>query len=390
MQMKSTIEALGFFPAGIYAVGANFMCASRLHECSAAISLIEELRHRGEHCDITKLASVLFAGRVNVARRILQPLIHSGLVVVEGNEELSVCDDAYVREASLALTQLKFLPPERGYKLVLRAEEVPELSAPLASAFLVVEELPKGLSAERFSQPWDLRSPISADLACVSARKKGAFIMRTDETSESVICRHDQSGELHLKYHFVQEQIDGRFQPGKLTITLDGDDLSEKRLKWLVNPLKRLCKGKPEWQVSIRTPANQDIFEALLKIKGLKLSAVPGYLAAAPGFGYRLKAFVAGGSSDDGNFDVRLSGFEPIPMNSDEALKVALNKLVDEAEGGRIPSYSPLRYAADFCRKFGHEISITDEEADERLDVASSNMSGAGRARLFALSDWKL
>ncbi len=388
--MKSTIEALGSFPAGIYAVGGNFMRASRLHECSAAISLIEELRQKGETCDLPKVASVLFAGRVNVAMRILQPLIHSGLVVVEGNEELTVCDDAFVREASLALTQLRFQPPERGYKLVLRAEEVPELSAALALAFQVVEELPKGLNAERFSRLWDARSPISENVACVSAKKKGAFILRTDETSESVICRHDRSREIYLKYHFSQEQIDGRFLPGKLTINLEGDDLAESYWGWLVKPLKRLCKGKPEWQVSISTPANPDIFEALLKIKGLKLSAVPGYLAAAPGFGHRLKAFVAGGSSDDDDFDVSFTGFEPIPMNSEEALKAALSKLVDEAEGGKISTYSPLRYAADFCRKFGYELSITDEEAAERLLAASANMSGAGRARLFASSDWKL
>jgi hypothetical protein len=388
--MKSTIEALGSCPAGIYAVGGNFMRASRLHECSVAISLIEELRQKGETCDLPKVASVLFAGRVNVAKRILQPLIHSGLVVVEGNEELAVCDDAFVREASLALTQLKFQPPERGYKLVLSAEEVPELSAALALAFLVVEELPKGLSAERFSRLWDARSPISEAVSCVSAKKKGAFIMRTDENSESVICRHDRSHEVYLKYHFSQEQIDGRFLPGKLTISLEGDDLAESYWAWLVKPLKRLCKGKPEWQVSISTPANPDIFQALLKIKGLKLSAVPGYLAAAPGFGHRLKAFVDGGSSDDDDFDVSFTGFEPIPMNSEEALKVALSKLVDEAEGGRTSSYSPLRYAADFCRKFGYELSITDEEATERLLAASANMSGAGRARLFASSDWKL
>jgi hypothetical protein len=388
--MKTTIEALGFFPAGIYAIGANFMRASRLHECSAAISLIEELRQKGESCDLPKVASVLFAGRVNVAKRILQPLIHSGLVVVEGNEELAVCDDAFVREASLALTQLKFQPPERGYKLVLRAEEVPELSAPLASAFLVVEELPKGLYAERFNRMRGARSPISESVSCVSAKKKGAYLLRTDEASECVICRHDRSGELHLRYHFVQEQIDGRFLPGKLTISLEGDDLSESHWRWLVKPLNRLCKGKSEWQVSITTPANQDLFDALLRIKGLKLADVPGYVAGAPGFGHRLKAFIAGGSSDDDNFAIRLSGFEPMPMNSEDALKVALNKLVAEAESGRIPIYSPLSYAADFCRKFGYELSITDEEADERLLAASSNMSGAGRARLFASSDWKL
>jgi hypothetical protein len=387
--MKSTIEALGFFPAGIYAVGANFMRASRLHECSAAISLIEELRQKGETCDLPKVASVLFAGRVNVARRILQPLIHSGLVVGEGNEELSVCDDASVREASLALTQLKFQPPERGYKLVLRAEEVPELSAPLASAFLVVEDLPKGLSAERFNRLWDVRSPISEAVVCVSAKKKGAYILRTDETSESVICRHERSREFHLKYHFVQEQVDGRFLPGKLTISLEGDDLGENHWGWLVRPLKRLCKGKKEWQVSISTPANPDIVDALLKIKGLKFSDVPGYLTYAPGFVHRLKGLKAG-SSDDHNFAVRLSGFEPMPMNSEEALKIALDKLVDEAEGGRMPAKSPYVFAADFCRKFGHELTVTDVEIEERLSAASSNMSGAGRARLFAASDWKI
>lgn len=387
--MKSTIEAQGFFPAGIYAVGASFMRASRLHECSAAISLIEELSQKGEPCDLPKVAAVLFAGRINVARRILQPLIHSGLVISDGNEGLTVCNDAYVREASLALTQLKFQPPERGYKLVLKAEEVPELSAPLASAYLVVEELPKGLSSERFSRLWDVRSQISEAVTCVSAKKKGPYLLRTDETSESVICRHDRSGDLYLKYHFIQDQIDGRFQPGKLTITLEGDDLSENHWKWLVKPLKRLCKGMKEWQVSISTPANQDVFDALLKIKGLKRSNVPGYLTYAPGFLHRLKASQSG-SSDDDNFGVRLTGFEPIPMSSEEALKLALNKLVAEAETGRIASNSPLEFAASFCQMFGYEIGITYAEMDERLGAASANMSGAGRARLFAASDWKI
>ncbi len=386
--MKSTIEALGFFPAGIYAVGANFMRASRLHECSAAISLIEELRQKGEPCDLPKVASVLFAGRVNVAKRILQPLIHSGLVVVEGNEELAVCDDAFVREASLALTQLKFLPPERGYKLVLRAEEVPQLSAPLASAFLVVEELPKGLSAERFNRLWDARSPISVAVACVSAKKKGSFILRTDETAGSVICRHERSGEFQLKYHFEQEQVDGRFLPGRLTISLEGDELGEKHWAWLVRPLRRLCKGKQEWQISISTPANGDIFDALLKIKGLMLSAVPGYLALAPGFGQRLK-YLKPGSADD-NFAVGFSGFKIMPMNSEEALKIALDELINQAEGGRIFTSSPYGFAANFCRKFGYELGITDSEMDERLGVASANMNGAGRARLFADSDWRI
>ncbi len=386
--MKSTIEALGFFPAGIYAVGANFMRASRLHECSAAISLIEELRQKGEPCDLPKVASVLFAGRVNVAKRILQPLIHSGLVVVEGNEELAVCDDAFVREASLALTQLKFLPPERGYKLVLRAEEVPQLSAPLASAFLVVEELPKGLSAERFNRLWDARSPISVAVACVSAKKKGSFILRTDETAGSVICRHERSGEFQLKYHFEQEQVDGRFLPGRLTISLEGDELGEKHWAWLVRPLRRLCKGKQEWQISISTPANGDIFDALLKIKGLMLSAVPGYLALAPGFAQRLK-YLKPGSADD-NFAVGFSGFKIMPMNSEEALKIALDELINQAEGGRIFTSSPYGFAANFCRKFGYELGITDSEMDERLGVASANMNGAGRARLFADSDWRI
>ena len=387
--MKSTVEAQGFFPAGIYAVGANFMRASRLHECSAAISLIEELRQKGEPCDLPKVAAILFAGRVNVARRILQPLINSGLVMIEGNEGLSVCNDAYVREASLSLTQLKFQSPERGYKLVLKAEEVPELSAPLALAFLVVEELPKGLSSERFSRLRGTRSPISEAVACVSAKKKGSYILRTDETSESVICRHDRSGELYLKYHFTQDQIEGRFLPGKLTISLEGDNLDNSNWGWLIRPLKRLCKGKNEWQVSISTPATPDVFDALLKIKGLMRSNVPGYLTYAPGYRHRLKAIIAD-SPDDDNFAVGLSGFEPMPMNSDEALNIALNKLVTEAESGKIPRNSPFEFAASFCQKFGYEFGITDAEMDERLGAASSNMSGAGRARLFAASDWKI
>lgn len=388
--MKSTIEATGYFPAGIYAIGGDFSYANRLHECAAAISLIEEMRQAGETCDIAKLASVLFAGRVNVTRRILAPLIQSGLVVIDGDEKLAVCDDPDVRQASLELTKLKFLPPERGYKLVLRAEDVPDLSAPLASAFLVVEDLPKGLSSERFNRIWDGEKILSEAAACVSAKKKGAFIMRPDVSSELVVCRHERSHEFDLKYHFTQEQVDGRFLPGKLTISLEGDDLDESHWGWLVRPLKRLCREKKEWQVSISTPANHDIFDALLKINGLKLSAVPGYLAAAPGFGHRLKAFIAGDTSDDGGFAVSFSGFEAMPTNSEEALKVALGKLVAEAETGRIPDRTPREFAATFCQKFGYEVDITDAEMDERLGAASANMSGAGRARLFAASDWKI
>lgn len=387
--MKSTIEALGYFPAGIYAIGGDFSYANRLHECAAAISLIEEMRQAGETCDIAKLASVLFAGRVNVTRRMLAPLIQSGLVVVDGDEKLAVCDDPDVRQASLELTQLKFLPPERGYKLVLRAEDVPDLSAPLASAFLVVEDLPKGLSSVRFTQIWDGEAILSEAISCVSAKKKGAFIMRPDESSELVVCRHESSHEFFLKYHFLQEQIEGRFLPGKLTISLEGDDLGESHWDWLVGRLKRLSKGKKEWQVSISTPANQDIFDALLKIKGLKRSNVPGYLTYAPGFVHRLRAPQPGSSNDD-NFAVRLSGFEPIPMNSEEALNVALNKLVAEAETGRIPDRTPREFVHSFCQKFGYEVDITDAEMDERLGAASANMSGAGRARLFAASDWKI
>lgn len=387
--MRSTIEAEGCFRAGIYAIGGDFSYANRLHECAAAISLIEELRRAGEICHITRLASVLFAGRVNVARRILQPLIRSGLVILDGNDDLAVCDDPYVRQASLDLTQLRFLPPVRGYKLILRAEGVPDLSAPLASKFLVVEDLPKGLSSERFNRIWDGKPLLSETVACVSAKKKGSFIMRPEGSSELVVCRHERSHEFFLKYHFLQEQIDGRFLPGKLTITLEGDDLDESHWGWLVRPLKRLCKGKKEWQVSISTPATPDIFDALLKIKGLKLSDVPGYLTHAPGFRHRLKALIAG-SLDDDNFAVGLSGFEPMPTNSEEALKVALNKLVDEAESGRMPSQAPLEFAATFCHRFGYEIGIADEEMANRLGAASTNMSGAGRARLFAASDWKL
>lgn len=387
--MKSTIEALGYFPAGIYAIGGDFSYANRLHECAAAISLIEEMRQAGEACDIAKLASVLFAGRINVTRRILAPLIQSGLVVIDGDEKLAVCDDPDVRQASLELTQLRFLPPVRGYKLILRAEGVPDLSAPLASKFLVVEDLPKGLSSERFNRIWDGKTLLSETVACVSAKKKGPFIMRPDESSELVVCRHDRSHEFFLKYHFLQEQIEGQFLPGKLTISLEGDELDESHWGWLVRPLKRLCKGKKEWQVSISTPATPDIFDALLKIKGLKLSGVPGYLTYAPGFRHRLKSLIAG-SPDDDNFSVGLSGFEPMPTNSEEALNVALNKLVAEAETGRIPDRTPREFAASFCQKFGYEVDITDAEMDERLGAASANMSGAGRARLFAASDWKI
>jgi hypothetical protein len=385
--MKSTIEAVGYFPAGIYAVGGDFSYANRLHECAAAISLIEELRQVGEACDIAKLAAVLFAGRVNVTRRILQPLIQSGLVIKDGNDALSVCDDSYVRQASLELTQLKFLPPVRAYKLILRAEEVPASSAPLASAFLAVEDLPKGLSSERFIRTGDREKLLSEAVACVSAKKKGAFIMRPDAAAELVACRHERSHELFLKYHFTQEQIDGHFQPGKLTITLEGDDLDESHWGWLVRPLNRLSRGREAWQASVSTPATRDIFNVLLRIKGFQLADVPGYVRPAPGFQHRLNQ--QGSNSDDDGFAIRIAGLEAMPRDAEVAVGIAINRLIDEAEGGKVSHEPFVVFAASFCRQFGFEMEITEDELSSRLRGASLNMSGAGRARLFAASDWR-
>lgn len=65
------------------------MRASKLHECGAVISLVEEMRQMGEICDVSKVATVLFAGRLKVARRILQPLVDSGLIVMDSSGCLS-------------------------------------------------------------------------------------------------------------------------------------------------------------------------------------------------------------------------------------------------------------------------------------------------------------
>ena len=45
--MIVSIEASGAFPVAIYAVAGDFMRASKLHECGAAISLVEEMRQMG-------------------------------------------------------------------------------------------------------------------------------------------------------------------------------------------------------------------------------------------------------------------------------------------------------------------------------------------------------
>lgn len=109
--MIVSIEAKGVFPVAIYALGGDFMRASKLHECGAVISLVEEMRQMDEICDVSKVATVLFAGRLKVARRILQPLVDSGLIVMDSSGCLSLCENEEVRQASLSLSELRFEPP---------------------------------------------------------------------------------------------------------------------------------------------------------------------------------------------------------------------------------------------------------------------------------------
>lgn len=101
--MIVSIEASVALPVAIYAVAGDFMRASKLHECGAAISLVEEMSQMGEACNVSQVAKVLFAGRLKVARRILQPLVNSGLVLMDDSGRLSVCDNEEVRQASLSL-----------------------------------------------------------------------------------------------------------------------------------------------------------------------------------------------------------------------------------------------------------------------------------------------
>jgi hypothetical protein len=383
--MITTIQASGAFPVSIYALGGEFMRASKLHECGAAISLIEELRQLGETCDVSKVAKVLFAGRLKVARRILQPLIDAGLVVVDASGCLSVCDSDEVRQASLALSELRFEPPERGYKLVLMPESIPPSAACLLSAFRVVENLPRGFLSDHFSQVL-VPSPVHEHVACVSCQKQGPFIMKTDTDSTFVIYKHARSGVLKISYHFTQEQVDGVFQPGKLVIGLEGDDIKEKSWGWLTGSLEKMAGRRGKWEVRVTTPADAALFSSLLKISGYALTDVPGYMRAIESKGpfdsHRSIFYRPSGLS------VKCHGLSEMPEDPSSAVDLALRRLAKDAEDGVVVICQPEAHVAELCRRFGFETGPAEGEVSEAMLAASANMGGAARARFFAANDW--
>lgn len=385
--MIVSIEAKGAFPVAIYALGGDFMRASKLHECGAVISLVEEMRQMGEVCDVSKVATVLFAGRLKVARRILQPLVDSGLVVMDSLGCLSLCENEEVRQASLSLSELRFDPPERGYKLVLMPEDVSPSAKCLVTGFRVVENLPRSFLPDRFLQV-STSSPVHEGISCVSCRKPGPFIMKMDTGSKFVICRHGKSNLLRIRYHFTQKQVDGLFRPGELVIELEGDDIKEKNWGWLMGPLEKMAGRKGRWAVRVSTPADGVLFSSLLRINGHVLADVPGYYRSIP----------SGDSSDrygsvffsQSGLSVRHNGLAEIPEDPLAAVELAVKKLAKEAEDGHVAVRQPEAYVTDLCRRFGFEASPAPEEVSEAMLAASANISGAACARLFAASDWRL
>ena len=385
--MIVSIEAKGAFPVAIYALGGDFMRASKLHECGAVISLVEEMRQMGEVCDVSKVATVLFAGRLKVARRILQPLIDSGLVVMDSSGRLSLCENEEVRQASLSLSELRFEPPERGYKLVLMPEDVSPSAKCLVSGFRVVESLPRSFSPDRFLQV-STSSPVHEGVSCVSCRKPGPFLMKMDTDSKFVICRHGKSNLLRIRYHFTQKQVDGLFRPGELVIELEGDDIKEKNWGWLMGPLEKMAGHKGRWAVRVSTPADGVLFSSLLRINGHVLTDVPGYYRSIP----------SSDSSDrygsiffsHSGLSVRYNGLAEIPEDPLAAVELAVKKLAKDAEDGHVAVRQPGAYVTDLCRRFGFEASPAPEEVSEAMLAASANISGAACARLFAASDWRL
>lgn len=385
--MIISIEAKGAFPVAIYALGGDFMRASKLHECGAVISLVEEMRQMGEVCDVSKVATVLFAGRLKVARRILQPLVDSGLVVMDSSGRLSLCENEEVRQASLTLSELRFEPPERGCKLVLMPEDVSPSAKCLVSGFRVVEDLPRSFSPDRFLQV-STSSPVHEGVSCVSCRKPGPFIMKMDTDSKFVICRHGKSNLLRIRYHFTQKQVDGLFRPGELVIELEGDDIKEKNWGWLMGPLEKMAGRKGRWAVRVSTPADGVLFGSLLRINGHVLTNVPGYYRSIP----------SGDSSDrygsiffsHSGLSVRYNGLAEIPEDPLAAVELAVKKLAKDAEDGHVAVRQPGAYVKDLCRRFGFEASPAPEEVSEAMLAASANISGAACARLFAASDWRL
>lgn len=385
--MIVSIEAKGVFPVAIYALGGDFMRASKLHECGAVISLVEELRQLGEVCDVSKVATVLFAGRLKVARRILQPLVDSGLVVMDASGCLSLCENEEVRQASLSLSELRFEPPERGYKLVLMPEDVSPSAKCLVSGFRVVENLPRGFSPDRFLQV-SSSSPVHERISCVSCRKPGPFIMKMDTASKFVICRHGKSNLLKIRYHFTQKQVDGLFQPGELVIELEGDDIKEKHWGWLMGPLEKMAGRKGRWVVRVSTPADDVLFSSLLRINGHVLTDVPGYFRSTP----------SDDSSDrygsifyrPSGLSVKCHGLAEMPEDSSSAVELAVKKLAKDAEDGLVAVRQPEATVKDLCRRFGFEESPAPEDISEAMRAVSANMNGAACARLFAASDWRL
>lgn len=384
--MIVSIEASGSFPVAIYAVAGDFMRASKLHECGATISLVEEMRQMGEDCNVSKVAKVLFAGRLKVARRILQPLVDSGLVLMDESGCLSVCDNDEVRQASLSLSELRFEPPERGYKLVLMPEEVPPSDTCLVSAYRVVENLPRGFSPDRFQQV-PSSSPVHEGVSCVSCKKHAPFIMKIDANSRHIVCRHGKSNVLKIRYQFTQKQDDGVFGPGELVIGLEGNDIKEKHWGWLMGPLEKMAGRRGRWEIRVSTPADDVLFTSLLKIRGYALTGVPGYVRRVGskdpsdryGFFYR-----------HSGLSVKLHGLSEMPEDPSSAVDLALRRLAKDAEDGVVAVTQPEVHIMELCRRFGFEAGPSQGEVLEAMQAVSANMGGAARARFFAANDWRI
>jgi len=385
--MIVSIEASGAFPVAIYAVAGDFMRASKLHECGAAISLVEEMRQMGEDCNVSQVAKVLFAGRLKVARRILQPLVDSGLVLMDDSGRLSVCDNEEVRQASLSLSELRFEPPERGYKLVLMPEEVLPAAACLISAYRVVENLPRGFSPDRFMQV-SSSGPVHERVSCVSCKKHAPFIMKMDTDSRFVVYRHGKSNMLKIRYQFTQRQIDGVFGPGELVIGLEGDDIKEKHWGWLMGPLEKMAGRKGRWEIRVSTPADDVLFASLLKISGYAFTDVAGYVrrieSKDPADRYGSIFYRPSGIS------VKLHGLSEMPEDPSSAVDLALRRLAKDAEDGAVAVTQPQVHVMELCRRFGFEAGPSQGEVFEAMQAVSANMGGAARARFFAANDWRI
>jgi len=381
--MRAKIEARGEFPVAIYAVGGNFIFANKLHECAAIISLIEELRTSREKCNINKVASILFAGRTSVARRIIHPLLVSGLVLESTSGDLSICENDDVRNKAISLSELSFGTPRQDEKLLLIAENIPDYALSLVAEYQVCENLPKSLSAENFSQQSSIN--INEEIKYVSSEKKVPFFMKLDFDSNFLVYKHKRSGDLNIVYYFKQEIIDAEYMPGELCIKLDGDDINEKYWGWLIGPLNKIMKSKPKWEVKISTPADSEISNSLIRTLGLTFSKIPGYVKNLSSNSVNKRPFFFG----KGLF-VRTDGLLEIPEDESKAIDYALDRLAERAHSELVIDMPPIDFVRNFCKQFEFDLNPSQDEISQGMIRISANMDGATYSRLFASSDWRI